>query len=372
MDAMTRRSLLILALLLVGAGIFYLEAQGPPRIDQSQAVIPQDNTSKDAGKAAQYARAKEFVQPSGFLNTEPFQLKDVIGEKVVLIDFWTYSCINCQRTFPYLKDWWNKYEDDGLLIVGVHTPEFGFEEKRENVEQAVDTFNITYPVVMDNQYGTWQAYQNQYWPRKYLIDIDGYVVYDHIGEGGYQETEQKIRELLEERAEQLNTSLNLDNDMAAPEDAESVDFRQVNSPETYFGASRNRNLGNGQNGVTGVQNFTIPSTIRKNTLYLDGAWNIHEEYATPVETGRILFRYDAKNVFMVLEAETRETLNIQQDGAPLTAEAMGRHTYQENGATRADVQESTLYRLVENPGYGEHVLNITVPPGVQVYTFTFG
>ena len=171
----------------------------------------------DPDKADRYPEAKELVGISGYLNGPEFELADYIGKKVILIDFWTYTCINCQRTFPYLRDWWKKYEDDGLLIVGVHTPEFEFERDRANVESAIDRFGIKWPVVQDNDYATWRAYRNQYWPRKYLIDVDGYVVYDHIGEGGYDETEQRIQELLSELMERKGSTAALDESIAALE-----------------------------------------------------------------------------------------------------------------------------------------------------------
>src|SRR3989344_3254541 len=153
----------------------------------------------------------EIVNPSGFLNTgvdsdgkvAPVTLGDLVGKKVILVDFMTYSCINCQRTFPHVKAWYEKYKDKGLEIVGIHTPEFAFEKNIENVRVAMKKAGITYPVVLDNDYGTWKAYANNYWPRKYLIDINGNIVYDHIGEGAYEETEMKILELLEERAKLL-------------------------------------------------------------------------------------------------------------------------------------------------------------------------
>lgn len=145
----------------------------------------------------------EFVNPSGFVNTEAFTMRELVGTKVVLIEFMTYSCINCQRTFPYVNTWYEKYKDQGLEIVGIHTPEFSFERNIDNVREAMKKEGITYPIVLDNDYATWRAYGNNYWPRQYLIDIDGNVVYDHIGEGAYRETEEKIQELLAERKERL-------------------------------------------------------------------------------------------------------------------------------------------------------------------------
>ncbi len=151
-------------------------------------------------------RAPEIVNPSGFINTDgkPITFGEFKGKKVVLVSFWTYSCINCQRTLPYLNSWYEKYKDQGLEIVSIHTPEFAYEQVLKNVEKEVlNTYDIKYPVVLDNDYSTWKAFGNRYWPRKYLVDIDGYIVYDHIGEGAYDETEEEIQEALKKRAERL-------------------------------------------------------------------------------------------------------------------------------------------------------------------------
>ena len=150
-------------------------------------------------KEAEYARAEEISAPTGFINAAGVSLDEARGEKVVLVDFWTYTCYNCQNTQPYLNAWHEKYSDDGLLVVGVHTPEFGFERDRENVEAAVGEAGIEYPVVLDNGYATWNAYDNRYWPAMYLVDADGFVRYKHFGEGAYGQTEAKIRELLAEK-----------------------------------------------------------------------------------------------------------------------------------------------------------------------------
>ena len=138
-------------------------------------------------------KAPEITKPAGIINTVSITTDEFRGKKVILIDFWTYSCINCQRTLVYIEGWYQKYKDKGLVIIGIHTPEFGFEKEIENVQNAVKQFKLTYPVVLDNDYGTWHAFANSYWPRKYLIDIEGNIVYDHIGEGGYEETEKEIQ-----------------------------------------------------------------------------------------------------------------------------------------------------------------------------------
>lgn len=150
-------------------------------------------------KETEFRRAEEIVNPSGFINTDGVSISEARGEKVVLLDFWTYSCYNCQNTQPFINRWHDKYADDGLQVIGVHTPEFGFEREYANVEQAVREAGIEYPVVLDNSYATWNAYDQRYWPAWYLIDADGFVRYEHFGEGAYGETEAKIRELLAER-----------------------------------------------------------------------------------------------------------------------------------------------------------------------------
>ena len=153
-------------------------------------------------KAGMYVLSPEIVNPSGFVNTngKPITFGEFKGKKVVLVDFWTYSCINCQRTLPYLKTWYDKYHNQGLEIISIHTPEFAFEKVEENVDNAVQNFGLAYPVVLDNEYSTWNAFGNRFWPRIYLIDIDGYIVYDHAGEGLYDSTEQEIQKALAERA----------------------------------------------------------------------------------------------------------------------------------------------------------------------------
>lgn len=144
----------------------------------------------------------EFVDPSGFVNSDPFALADYIGKKIIVLEFITYSCINCQRTFPYLIDWHKKYADDGVLVIGIHTPEFAFEHDIDNVRDAMQKEGITFPIVLDNDYRTWRAYNNHYWPHRYIIDLNGNIVWDHVGEGKYDETELVINKLLLDKAKQ--------------------------------------------------------------------------------------------------------------------------------------------------------------------------
>lgn len=171
---------------------------------EENVITKEDNQKRLAEKQKKFDAAREITTPNGFINTDGITVSEFIGKKVILIDFWTYSCINCQRTIPYLNSWYEKYEKEGLIILGVHTPEFEFEKDYNNVVKAVEKFEIKYPVILDNDYSTWTSYKNRYWPRKYLIDIDGFIVYDHIGEGAYNETEEKIVELLSEKDKLLN------------------------------------------------------------------------------------------------------------------------------------------------------------------------
>lgn len=325
----------------------------------------------DSEKSKIFQKAPELVAPDGYINTEgkPVTIAEFKGKKVVLLDIWTYSCINCQRTLPYLKMWYDRYESEGLEIIGIHTPEFSFEKVQKNVEQAVKGFGIKYPVVLDNEYRTWNALGNQYWPRKYLIDIDGYIVYDHIGEGNYDETEKAIQKALAERAARLGEAApEMPSDIAI--DTSTPSAGSVGSPETYFGASRNEYLANGKIGTLGAQTLVMPTVIRPNQLYLSGTWQFNPEYAVNTTAGaRIRFRYSAKSVYFVGSADSPVSLKVTIDGA-LPRSSAGADVDAEGKAT---VGSDRLYKLIEGADYGEHTIDIEIlSPGLNAYTFTFG
>src|SRR3989344_502362 len=368
--------ILIAVLFLIALGIYIISSRTAKNKGSDQAVsvtprtLPSPNQKNPVSrseylsreeKSKQYQLAKEITTPDGFINTDdkPIILNDLIGKKVILLDFWTYSCINCQRTTPYLNSWYQKYKDDGLVIVGVHTPEFEFEKIYANVKAAVDKFEIKFPVVLDNDYSTWNAYNNRYWPRKYLIDIDGYIVYDHIGEGAYEETEKKIQELLEERNKVLGMNEEVTKDISLPEDVDHTSATDKRSPEIYFGASRNISLGNGKINTIGLQTLAEPKNIKTDTLYLVGDWNIQEEYAQNQKAGaKIIFGYQAKNVYFVSGSEKPVKIKIIKDG-----KAIGEQT----------ISPHSLYTLIQDDMYGEHILEIIIEnPGLKAYTFTFG
>jgi thiol-disulfide isomerase/thioredoxin len=379
-----KKTMLIGVVVLIVGSIFYLESrkvtpQNPQDGENADIIINPENSLSHAPlagyetieeKTVRYERAKEISSPDGFINVDTLSIAEFIGKKVILVDFWTYSCINCQRTLPYLNQWQEKYSDKGLLIIGLHTPEFKFEQDYNNVKKAVENFSVKYPVVLDNDYSTWQAYKNQYWPRKYLIDIDGFIVYDHIGEGAYEETERKIQELLEERVAKLDIRENIEKEIAQPEGVEAVDYTTPRSPEIYFGAARNSSLGIGEKNKSGLQTLAEPTEINPNTLYLVGDWNFTEEYAENKKAvAKIIFRYRAQKVFFVADSESGTTIEILRDGSPITSGA-GRDVEKDS---TVHIKESQLYRLIEDDSSSEHTLEIIIrDPGLRAFTFTFG
>lgn len=309
-----------------------------------------------AEKESKYKKATELVSPDGYINTggKTITLEELKG-KVVLLDIWTYSCINCQRTIPYINQWYEKYKDNGFEVVGVHTPEFAFEKVQVNVEKAVDGFKINYPVVLDNNYQTWNALDNQYWPRKYIIDMDGFIIYDHIGEGAYEETEKVIQYALRERSERLDVKNDLSQDLVK---INSSVTGKVNSPETYFGSARNTNLGNGNKGISGNQNFVLGKSLDENKLYLNGLWNITSEYAENIGESTVLFTYDTKDVYMTAGSDKGVEVEIYKDDVFVK---------------KIIIKDETLYKLIEGDDYGKHVLKIKIPKsGLKAFTFTFG
>jgi thiol-disulfide isomerase/thioredoxin len=342
---------------------------GSTQVASSTPVTtPQEKTPMDvatsphflsmAQKALKFSKAPELVTPDGYFNTvggKPITIGEFKGKSVVLIDFWDYSCINCQRAQPYINAWYQKYKDQGLVVIGVHTPEFAFEHLQSNVETAATKAGITYPVILDNEYQTWGAFKNQYWPREYLIDIDGYIVHDHAGEGEYDITEKAIQDALAERASRLNAAATIATSTVS---VVAPDLSGIQSPETYFGASRNQYLGNGTPGKVGTQTFALPASPSGNTLYLGGTWNIQGEYAEAGDNASVEYYYSSKNIYMVAESPGGAAgVTVTEDSSP---------------ATTVTVTASTLYPLMSHPSAAPHVIKLSVHKGVRLYTFTFG
>jgi len=323
---------------------------------------------------SQFRKAPEFKGITSYINTNQTKLSDLKG-KVILVDFWTYSCINCIRTLPYLVDWNQKYSDKGLVIVGVHSPEFEFEKNINNVKQAVARFGIRYPVLLDNDHETWNAYQNSYWPRKYLVDSDGYIRYDHIGEGGYAETENAIRNLLAERSDQQGLEISNPNQTKLiVSGVPSVDFNQIKTPELYFGYQYARaQLGNieGFNPEKTV-NYTIPSSnLDTNVIYLQGLWKNNPDNMELVgPDGKITLVYSAKSVNIVAGGKGQVAVREDGKGVQTNNSSKGNDTDAEG---KLSIDGQRLYNIADNTNYGNHQIEIAAKgPGFKIYTFTFG
>ncbi len=310
----------------------------------------------------------EIVNPAGFVNSAPFKLADFVGKKVILIDFIDYSCINCERTFPYLNSWWNKYKDQGLEIVGIHTPEFAFEKDPKNVEAAAQQFGLMFPIVLDNDYSTWNAYQNEYWPHKYLIDIRGNVVYDKIGEGDDDVIEAEIVKLLNDRMKFLgqNEAVNVGSSTL------SDYIVQAQSPETYFGSSRNEFFGNGTPGIKTSSSFAVPNDLTPNQYYLGGSWNIQNEYSESASTSsQVSYIFTAAKMHLVAGTADGSTISAQIliDGKPIPKQWFGTDV---DPSGKVNIDMSRLYNLYANKSAEQHRLDIIFSkPGVRIYTFTF-
>lgn len=370
MSEETRKGLLVTVVILIIASIGYLQF-GKVTLVHGDAVRTEVAGTEDKTKDLRYYKAIEIASPSGFLNTggAPITIGELVGKKVIMVDFWTYSCINCQRTLPYLNAWYEKYKEQGLEIVSIHTPEFGFEKDPRNVSKAAEQYGIQYPIVQDNDYGTWRAYNNRYWPHKFLIDIDGYIVYDHIGEGGYEETELKIQELLKERSARIGGSTEVGSGVVAPKSA--VMISDVGSPETYLGSARNERFGNGTPGRAYASTFSLPSAIDRNTYYLEGAWRLTDEFAEGEGKGKIVYRYKAKNVYLVMSPSASSSVQatVLIDGKP-TGISAGKDLHE----GKVLIDTDALYHLISHPGGAEeHVIEIVFDdPGVRAFAFTFG
>ncbi|KND50963.1 MAG: hypothetical protein AB202_00965 [Parcubacteria bacterium C7867-007] len=321
-------------------------------------------------KAMRYQEVPELVSPDTYLNTggQSINLAQYKGNSVVLVDFWTYSCINCQRTTPYLTQWHGKYKDKGLVIIGVHTPEFAFEKDKTNVEKALKEFGIEYPVILDNEYKTWNAFGNRYWPHKYLIDIDGYIVYDHIGEGEYDVTEKAIQAALAERAARLGESVDsIDSGIVS---VDGVEGSRAQSPETYFGSDRNQYLSNGMSRRQGIQTLTFPTTNTLNALFLQGVWNFSPEYAVPASGARVRYTYNARDIYFVASASSPVTIKVLRDGEPVGTFAGSDVDPKTSTVT---VNRDGLYKLIHDESVGVHTIELIINgDGLKAFTFTFG
>ena len=309
---------------------------------------------------------------TGWINSKPLTAKQLKG-KVVVVDFWAYSCINCIRAVPYVRAWADKYKDSGLVVIGVHTPEFDFEEQLPNVQRAVQKFGITYPVALDSDHAIWNAFHNQYWPAHYFIDAKGKVRYEHFGEGEYDQSERWIQELLKEA-----------NAKPMPASAVSVhgegvqaaaDMRDVHSPETYIGYSRAEHFASpGGFEFDQEKLYSAPAHPSLNEWGIEGRWSDHLQKAVLDSAGgKIVFRFHARDLHLVLgpgpdgkQVRFRVTIDGQAPG--------GNHGVDTDAQGNGTVNGYRLYQLVRQTGaIADHIFTIEfLDPGVQAFSFTFG
>lgn len=306
--------------------------------------------------------AVDFNGGTKWFNTQsPLSIASLKG-KVVLVDFWTYTCINCIRTLPHVTSWYSKYRDQGFVVIGVHTPEFEFEKKEENVLSAIQQYGIHYPVVQDNNYAIWNAYGNQYWPAEYLIDANGNVRRTHFGEGEYDQTEQAIVSLLKEKG----AAVQLPSDTMADEAPKTR-----LSPETYVGSKRMEFLFLQGRVGNGFQEFTLPQTPEVNSFMFGGQWNIMDEYALSGKNASITYNFYANKVFLVMRPP--------KDGAKIKVFLDGKEVDEKNAGedvkgSEIIVGSERLYKLIQLSGLpSSHILKLEfLTPGTFVYAFTFG
>lgn len=298
---------------------------GLTQIEKNQNVL---NALKDLKPLTSEKNSSYEINLSSgqWFNSSPLSLKDLKG-KVVLVDFWTYTCINCIRTLPYTKAWYDKYKDKGFVLVGVHTPEFEFEKDPKNVNNAIHSFGITYPVVQDNDYKIWNSFGNQYWPAEYLIDKNGQIVHTQFGEGDYDVTEKNIQDLLSQGGPQVTAPLVNAN--------YEIDTQ---TPETYLGSNRSTN----------------PSYLK-----LTNDWQIFPEYALSNKDSEILLNFDAKNVYLVMKPVSNKNATVD--------------IYLDNVKQKTiKIDQDMLYTLIELQKEVRGNLKLHFNDKVEVYAFTFG
>jgi thiol-disulfide isomerase/thioredoxin len=306
--------------------------------------------------------APALIGAKGWINSPPVTAADTSG-KVVLYDFWTYSCVNCVRTLPHVHAWYDRYKADGLEVVGIHSPEFQFEKNRANVQEAVTRLGVTWPVAIDSNLSIWDAFQNQYWPAKYITDRQGHIRYTHFGEGNYDEAEDVIRAFLGVKQSSPRAG------RAASTDA-TVGV-QIN-PETYLGSAH------GAEPIqAGTHRAGDPGTLVPPSVALVGTWTTDSEYSTNADAGASIVvgvRAREANLVMTTKDGSPIDVDVQLDGKPVPEVDRGSGLrVTPDGRTVMTVQASDLYRIIRLPGVEQHQLRLTAAdPGLRAYAFTFG
>lgn len=299
--------------------------------------------------------APDFAGITDWINTAPLSIEQLKGQ-VVLVDFWTYSCINCVRTLPHIKEWYETYKGDGFVIVGVHTPEFEFEKSRANVEAAIKRFDITYPVALDNNYSTWKAYDNHYWPAHFLIDQDGIIQYIHFGEGEYTKTENMIRALLKH-----------------PPMEEKAPHEMVTrqTPELYLGYQRAEHYASGIHlQANRIGDYTL-TPVGPDQVSLEGKWLVSAECLTSKgNPSKLKLNFTGHHVYLVICSQQESIITVLLDNEPIAPEF---YTNDMNAEGQVVVKESRMYEILHLKDNNQpHELTLSVPENVSLYAFTFG
>jgi len=328
-------------------------------------------SSTAAGAAAGPQTMPELSGAVAWLNSPPLTRGELKGH-VVLIDFWTYSCINCLRAIPYVEAWAEKYKNSGLIVIGVHTPEFAFEKDLDNVKRAVRDLKITYPVALDNDYKIWKAFNNSFWPADYLVDANGKIRHHHFGEGKYDETEQQIQALLKERDGQLSVSGLV---QVSGTGAEAPPDNDVESPETYIGYDRaDAFLSPGGLKQDAAHLYSLPKHLELNQWGLGGDWTDHAQVAILDSAhGRIVYRFHARDLHLVLGSAVNGNavrFRVTLDGKPPGAS----HGVDTNAAGEGTITDQRLYQLIrQKDPIEDRTFEIEfLDPGAQAFSFTFG
>jgi len=338
------------------------------QLDKLQGIEPTD--PKNMGMPTfqmlnELGNAPEIIPTGEWHNLPDGKSQLTLAElkgKVVLLDFWTYSCINCIRTMPYLRAWHEKYADDGLVILGAHAPEFEFEKSSKNVREAIEDFEIHYPVFQDNDFKTWKAYKNRAWPAKYLIDKNGKIRYTHIGEGDYDETEKAIQLLLKETGKTVEYEIN----------NPTYDITS-RTPELYLGYSRMEYLASPERvDANNKATYTKPSSLDRNSFSYDGMWNIGPEQSSPSKGAVLELNFEATEVFLVMRPKNEGqsgNVRVSLDELMVNENFAGKDVM----ASEVNIDSDRLYKLIKLDKAGNHFLKLEfLDDNVEIFAFTFG
>ncbi len=321
-------------------------------------------------------QAPEFSSLRGWLNTSPLTMSGLYG-KVVFLDFWTYSCVNCIRTLPHMRELHQKYAGDKFVLVGVHTPEFAFEKDPENVASAVKRFRIEYPVALDSDNVTWQLYGNQYWPRQTLVDAAGTVRWEHAGEGDYDKMEDQIMALLKEAGETVAAPIGREKSGGSWREKFGIQSNRI-TPEIYTGSLRSKGFGNGQLSFPGSVSKFVDSEVRLPDIpYLNGDWLQNPEFIAHATSnlGHVVLKYSGRNANAVLGASGGRPVKVkvELDGRELGRDRAGADVQWEGEKSYILVSDNRLYDIVRTRNNETHELKLTTDSeGLCLYTYTFG